>query len=908
VVPPVSWRRLAPLVGFLLGVIVAPLWVAGAPLPRPGENLFDQQPSLRGAAAAEDPGADRKRPTYLVERLGSATSWRLNIPAPGERTEYIVRLPGERLSTLPPGQLVRISALARGRLRAGPEVRDVTLGIELRIEGDHRHHGFEARVPARPGRGGTGAFTGDFEWMPVELLFRLPANTRGLEARFFSERVHGQLEWKLPRIEVVGAGRPTVEVPGALATLQELATSRSKEEEERAAATRLRLAVPPPEQIYTPGPGLEAKEPRLFFAAKPPAEWAERWKAPAHAEFLQRLGAHVAALSATMAEPDFRDGPGRAQLARQTSNFPMLALAWLGSPDDATHTAAASALEALAPDVLAEPPAESYERASAELFDIALAYDWLRDRASPAVLAPLRLRTIELARHLRDPLNREAARVRNGPAWLAPELLADRTALAAAAAALWTDTAPPLQPGEPRGWMDEAMTWYSLVWRALPTDGTAIEGFGAQEDTLGPMLDFAALAETLTIPAQPPLDHPAFKRMSAARIALLLPDRSGSLSFGPPAANAAPALLPTALGLLAQRHADPGAAALAAALRAGAEPPPDATAEPGHRKRRERRERDRFSDFDWRALFWTVNAPPAAGDLSPPVQADFPDLGISTARGSTPAGTEFLFALKCGSPTGKNAEALGADFTEPRAEPDAGSFALWRGGVPVIQGVRGTNSKSSHGLPLPLLLPNSDEPGRPAVGQISITDGQGNPIANPPPAQLRATVRELTRHTWLCDLGERYREGDHPWKPLRPPAATQVLRRVVMLPRGLLVIADRIKPAEGRGVEFRIPIPSKDAALESNVVTWTVGNGSARLTDWSPGRNQRSLESERFMVTDGEISLPVFRLRTPSPSTVVYAIAIGLDGADKGITVSADTQRVRISGLPEGFVQFDWEK
>lgn len=710
--PPDAFRH--PLFGWLARMIPLVVGLAShadaAPAFRPGQNLLTQEPDVQGASPATDPKGDRNRPVFITERLGAIPVWRITIPPPGATTGLVVRIPGASLPLIQPKQLIRISALARGKLRATAEARGITLGIHIDLVGDHRNHGRELRVAARPGRGGSGTFAGDFEWMPVEAVFALPAHTLGIEARFFSDQVHGQLEWKQFRIELVTAGRSTVEAPAALGTLQELGATLAQERDVRAVALRDRLAIPPPEQLYLPGPLLESAQPRLYFAGRPISEWAARWKDADHAGIMRAISDQALRLASQSADARLADGAMAAQLARSTGHFPLLALALLGAPEEGVRTAASNALEQLAPHTVSDPPSGDHGAQSTELFNLAVAYDWLRASGSPTVLAPLRIRVIELARHLRSPLNASAARARTGPARLDPEVLADYTALAAAAVALWNDTGAPIEAGEPKAWMDEAVSWFSVVWRALPTDGVPMEGFQAQDETLVPLIDFATLLETVCQPASRPLDHPAFVRLAAARAAALLPDQSGYVRFGAPARSPEQNSTTAQLRLLASRNSDPlaqGLANLSTAPRVLTAPTAPATA---HRSKEERKDSKHSGERlpEWRLLFWGDPAFP--GSIESPTHADFPELGFSTVRGVTPGGVPILFALKCGPPHGTTGASLGDDFADVRVDPDAGSFSLWRGSLAVIEGVPGAIPTGSSSFPLPLILPAGNDP------------------------------------------------------------------------------------------------------------------------------------------------------------------------------------------------------
>jgi hypothetical protein len=156
-------------------------------------------------------------------------------------------------------------------------------------------------------------------------------------------------------------------------------------------------------------------------------------------------------------------------------------------------------------------------------------------------------------------------------------------------------------------------------------------------------------------------------------------------------------------------------------------------------------------------------------------------------------------------------------------------------------------------------------------------------------------------HSYLCDLGGVYQSAGHP----------SYRRSLTYLPSGAVVVVDKIASAKPQTWHFRLLSRARDLKLHGNAFDFSVGPVPARIVDFSPVAYERTTQREILPAHANPSGDAPFRhaatLIARETSSAIFAVVIAVNGADQGITVTADDTRISISGAPGGTIALDWQ-
>jgi hypothetical protein len=191
----------------------------------------------------------------------------------------------------------------------------------------------------------------------------------------------------------------------------------------------------------------------------------------------------------------------------------------------------------------------------------------------------------------------------------------------------------------------------------------------------------------------------------------------------------------------------------------------------------------------------------------------------------------------------------------------------------------------------------------PLVGQY----GEGNAwfANNQKGIQTHATVLDVQHtpnyHTYLADIGGLYQNAGYP----------SYRRSITYLPSGAVVVVDKIHAAKPQTWHFRLPTIARNMILKGKSFDFTLGAVKARIVDFSPASVEYQVTREILEAHNnpsGDAPARNFaNLIARNMTDVIFAVVIGVNGAEKGITVKADGKRIMIEGAPSGPIQLDWK-
>ena len=438
------------------------------------------------------------------------------------------------LASVPPGTLVTLAYTLTGNLtQPKPNNRpDVvsTISIFGKSGGSHDIV-FSPDAKGAPVQKGAGPLTGQFGPMPVSVVFALPANVDQIKVLNSVTNATGDVSIKGLSLTVADASAAINVAPVADFITPEQAQAAALDKYSTYwTAEKARLGIPAPDQIYAPKPALSGPHPRYLFAGLPLAQLKTRMAQPALANYKNDLFKQADKFAS--APPPARPNMNAEDPLREYSNrLAPMALAYLTTDDPAKKKAYMDALVAYV-DAYTSWGLPAHDLPLSQMMDgMASTYDWLYDDLPAAQKAKCRQYLIDGARWMRSPDNTSAWQWRSGGNWLANHKWYNYGALAMAASVLWGDSAAPLQPGEQKLWMDEAMQVFWVVRKTFGPDGAPVEGYNYQSYGLAPYLDFATLAEQLTTSTVPFVDNPGIKNIGVSRLHSLLPDGAGFFEY-----------------------------------------------------------------------------------------------------------------------------------------------------------------------------------------------------------------------------------------------------------------------------------------------------------------------------------------------------------------------------------------
>ncbi|PTX94830.1 hypothetical protein DB346_22755 [Verrucomicrobia bacterium LW23] len=703
----------------------------------------------------------------------------------------------------------------------------------------------------------------------------------------------GELEWKNPSLTVAeNSPAITATFPDRFQTLAEVNAERAPQElanyNKRWSEIKAKVQVPSADSLYTPHSKLTGPHPRYLFAGTPLAEMKRRYQDAAFQPYVSRLRAQVETI---IAEPV----PGKPNLDAEDPLRPYaeklapLALVVKLEPNETLRAKARTVLNKWIDATIEWGLPLRDLPLSQQIFGLCAVYDWLYDDLTSEERSKIRKAIIDRARWMRDPINSSAAMWR-GTQHSANHNWFNYSALACAASVLWGETDSPLEPSEPKTWMDEAMENFYVVEAIQPKDGGAMEGFLYQDYGLRPYFDFAVLAEQLTDGPRSFVDTASVRSLSS-RVHALLPGNRGFFTYG----DSEPKMFSSGAQFryIASRLKDSRAQLLAGIMEKNYEPQAGIEIGAGN----------------WRTIFWLDNNVATAIQSDLPLQNDQTDIGIFTARSSWAPDASF-FGLRCGPATGHTASTLmGNGYTNGHGAPDQGNFTFYYGEANVIPGSNYARTKLSrhHNL---VAFEGRDKQQNQLVDQLGGGQawfGMGNTYSK---IKRHAAVTNVMHHpawhSYMCDLGGVYLLQDS-----REPAQSfypTYLRSITYLTTGAVVIVDKIECPQPRTFHFRLLTAAQDMTSEGNDFAFTVKGVPGKILNLSKQQFESSVKKEEnYVWRDGKRDVAILTARDQTKA--IFVTVLAMNGAEKNLSVQADEKEIIISGVSgkETPVSIQWK-
>ena len=663
---------------------------------------------------------------------------------------------------------------------------------------------------------------------------------------------------------------------------------------------REHLSIPSPDQLYRPLPAMEGPHPRFLLAGNADVQTLRaRLKMPAMAQTRRDVleaaadwSAQVLPASQRMEVEDPLRGIGDRLMP--------MALACLieEEPSQRRHFINAVQTQVLTMVSWGLPKLDL--PVSHFMLGIATVYDWLQDELPQSTLQSMRKYLVDLARWMRSDTNNSAWEWRGQEEWMANHKWFNYAALAMAAVVLWGETDAPLERGETKLWMDEAMEVFHVVQKTLGVDGAPLEGFLYQSYGNGPYFAFACIADQLTQCATPMLDTPGLRLQGLARLHCKLPGNAGFLSW----ADAYPKVCSGApyLRCVASRFKDGYSQLAANLLDAQVKRLEALNAAKGTSTAKRRN--------DWRNAFWYDSSVPPARLETLELHHDFQDLGLHVARSSWSEDATF-FAIKCGHVSGTTVGKIwGKTLTSGHTQPDEGMVQFYCGEQAILPAANYAFLKLTSNHALTVVEGRAAQDGF-FVGQV----GEGLRWFGGDQTLVRQDARVLSiehaaaYHSYLCDLGGLYALADE--RVDDGVIYPRYLRRVVYFPAGVVVIADRLEVEVPRSFQFRLPTLAQRLEVTTQGFVGEVGEVPLKILDFSPREYQRGVVTEtlcsfRDAMADSPERLTAV-LRAQSVRRAQFVVALGVRGAETGIEISGDDEEVVIEGIAGDPLRFGWD-
>ncbi|MEI8312627.1 MAG: hypothetical protein WCH98_17890, partial [Verrucomicrobiota bacterium] len=652
------------------------------------------------------------------------------------------------------------------------------------------------------------------------------------------------------------------------------------------------------DELCSPNAKLTGPHPRYLFAGSSVADIKARLTNPAYAAEAARLTALVDHLIAqpVPAKPSLAAEDPLRFFADQL--LPVALFATL-TDDAAKKSACIAWLTKWVDATLTWGLPEADLPLSQQMLALSAVYDWLYTDLPADFRARIRLGLIERARWMWDPANPSATQ------WRLGDITANHNwfnycAMATAAVVLWGDDAAPLQPGELKSWMDEAIQNFYAVEAIKPQDGAALEGYLYQDYGLRPLFDYFAMMEQVTDLKHEFINTDAFKNLST-RIFSVLPGNTGFLSYS----DSKPDMFGSApqFQFLASRFKDSRSQALAGIMLDHFANVSPAQLEPN---RGEGGARGLASL--WRSLFWFDPGIKPADITSLPLFHDWTDFGLYVARSGW-ADKDSFFGYRTGKFIGETgSKYLGETTMNGHGHPDQGNVTFLWGTADVLPGSDYARIKNTTMHNLVVFEGTGKESGK-LIGQLGSDmpwygmGGVGKQIKRPP--KLLDVRHGSDFHTCLSDLGGIYKIADdrEPTKFFFPT----YYRSVTYLPKGAVVIIDRVEIPQPRNIYFRLLTAATDLAVSGRDFTFTAKGAPGKIIDLSPGEDlARTVTKEEIFTWGSNTKRQVATLIAKDSKSATFAVVIGMNGAENGIAVETAPTGAVIKGASAEPIEIVW--
>lgn len=317
---------------------------------------------------------------------------------------------------------------------------------------------------------------------------------------------------------------------------------------------------------------------------------------------------------------------------------------------------------------------------------------------------------------------------------------------------------------------------------------------------------------------------------------------------------------------------------------------------------------------DWHGLFWYDPTVPSAKLATQPTHHDNDDLGIYTNRSSWTDPHATFMGFKAGPVAGKGVLESISGLWSGHSQPDQGMFQFYYGSHPVVPGSDYAHKKmtTDHAV---VVLEGSDKR---SAGQLIGQYGEGGQWFSNNWKSIKSSPTTLwSAHTpayqsFLAEIGGVYQPSGGNNKATRDAnTVTSYRRSVTYLPSGVVVVVDKIEAPTPQTYRFRIPTLAKDMAAHGRAFDFTIGRVPGRIIDFSPQAYETMVTHEPVESYRNPGSDPTTRdvavLRATGQPQAIFAAVLGMNGAEKGISVQASDTAIVITGAPGGTINLDWK-
>jgi hypothetical protein len=742
---------------------------------------------------------------------------------------------------------------------------------------------------------------GSFDWTKITATFRLPERTAAVTNLNYLMNSQGILEWKNISLAYTPNAKE-ITMP-ALQAFQSIEEAKTKLREAGVKHIERRKAelisqfgkIPNGSDFYTPKANLSGKHPRLLPLGITMDEIKKRSKD-------QRYAIYVNSIK-TQAEGFCEFNPDKPNMTvedpmRGLGDAPVwLAMAYIIETDPATKTKYQENLYRWMKLLIdwGIPKQDLPVAHCQESF--AMVYDWLYDELPADLKAKIRQRIIDQVRYAMDMEWTGFYMWRYGQ-YLANHNWFVHNIMAMGALALWGDDAPPIQKGEVKSWLDEAVMNYYFVENVHSADGYAIEGPLYQDYGLRPFFSLATLLEPLIDLKYNLLRGDAIKKAAEARLSTMLPGTTGFMVYSdskPDQYSGSPYWF-----LLASLNNDPQAQFLAfeTQKRSGIENVIAKALGP-----------QKLKSAAWRSMFF-YNPDIKPADLNAlPLYRNGEDLGLYVARSSWSDPNAAFIGIRCGDPVGKTARKfMGPTLSNGHCYPEQGNFSYYVGNDVVIPGMSYAREKmtSNHNL---VVFKDTRKPDK-WLGQA----GEGGEWFDTGEIKVYKLAKEAKKpeiykkenkadySVYFADLGCFYFLPDKDKKLTVNP---DYKRMLLFLPgEKSIVIVDKVSTSKPENIKLRLLTGAKSVTVQGRDYVLTMKSGNKYLlVDQSPADFERKNMAEKVMSWDN-VDRQTVELTAANSSKAIFAVVIGPEAAAKNIQVKADDNNISVSGSKT--LNFTW--
>lgn len=637
---------------------------------------------------------------------------------------------------------------------------------------------------------------------------------------------------------------------------------------------RVQGKIPRGDGLYAVTDRLSAPHPRLLPGGMTYAELRKRGSDPAFKAFADMVRDRA---KWVMDRKPFKPedaSPNRDVMRHIANHFMHLTTAALIAPDDRARDEYVKAVEVLADDFITlGVPKGNDLHFSHTVIGFVTAYDNLYPFLSDAAKTKMRQHIVDIVRYSRDTPEWNVGAYRM-TAMTSNHNWFYYAQMGLAAMALWGDPASPAAPAELKRWLDDAVLDFYLAAKVHPEDGFCMEGVMYQDYGNRAWLDFAIPAEKLLELKFPILDAPYFRQMALARLSLLRPDRKSFAIYSD--ANFAEFAGYSAFFWAAARFRDPAAQLL------------------GDWMFRHDRARQHIAHAsEWRSIEYYDPAIPAADWNSLPLFVNGGDFGAFCVRSSWQEDAAMMLFI-CGTFNGASTRKNFGNFlNNGHLLPQQGDVNLYIGSDIVLAPAEYPVPKLTRNHNVPLIAdPGIEWRGQVNEGGTWFHDGKYK-LAD---IQKEATLLEQRNSpeysTYLADLGGIYLVENQP-SP-RNRFFPDFRRRVVFLPGGAVIVADRFRLPAERAIRFRLQtVAPAMADASGNDRSFTVNGRNYLIRDFSPLPFECSTTAETIAWhSSNKQRRTVYNLTTPPLKEAVF-----IAGAGKKELL----EKIRVTGDADGF-------